>query len=323
MTKPNEKMKVLVFGAGVLGSLYAAKLREAGHDVTVVARGKRYEDIKKHGIVLEYFDSGRRSVTAVKVLDQMPPDELYDFCLVPVQKIQLESALDALKVNTQIPSFLFMVNNAEGPHVMIDALGRERVLLGFANAGGGRDGHIVRLMIAQNKPVTMGELDGTKSERLEKIADAFKAAGIKVEINRNMDAWLRYHVALVGPLANALYMAGGCNYQLARHPDIIRKGLRGLREAVQVVRANGFPVEPSALKVVMAIPEFILVALARRFVGTELMDIGGSRHARNARDEMIKLNEELFALAEKAGIETPVMAELHRYSDPSVPPAVG
>ncbi len=48
-------LKYLFFGAGVLGSVYAAKLHEAGVDVTVVARDKRFADIKEHGIVLEQF----------------------------------------------------------------------------------------------------------------------------------------------------------------------------------------------------------------------------------------------------------------------------
>lgn len=292
-------MKILVFGAGVLGSLYAARLQEAGNEVMVVARGQRYKDIREYGIVLEYFDTGQRTVTEVNVVDRMPSEEYYDFCLVAVQKLQLESALEALAVNASIPTFLFMVNTAEGPQVMIDALGRERVLPGFANAGGERDGHLVRLMVARGRGVTMGELDGIKSERLQRISAAFKKAGIPVEFNRNMDAWLRYHVALVGPLANAMYMAGSCNYKLARNPQIIRKGLRGLREAVQVLRKNGFFVEPVALKVMLTIPDFILVLLAQRFMGSKLMDIGGARHANNAREEMTKLNEELFALARK------------------------
>jgi 2-dehydropantoate 2-reductase len=95
-----------------------------------------------------------------------------------------------------------------------------------------------------------------------------------------------------------------------------------LREGVRVLRANEFPVEPPALKVMLAIPDFILVPLLQRILGTELLDIGGSRHANNARDEMRKLNEELFSLARKVGMQTPAMIELHRYSDPSVPPAV-
>ncbi len=320
MAEAVKGMKILVFGAGVLGSLYAARLQDAGHNVTVVARGKRYEDVKKHGIILEYFDSKEQTSTAVKVLDSMPVGEYYDFCLVPVQKIQLESALEALAANRKIPTFLFMVNNAEGPQAMIDALGRDRVVLGFANAGGERDGPLVRLMMVKRKGITVGELDGEISQRLEAIADAFRAAGIKVEFSRNIDAWLRYHVALVGPLASAMYMAGSSNYELARKPGIIRKGLRAVREAFQVLRANGFPVEPPALKVMPLVPDFIFVPLIRRLLNTELLDIGGARHARNARSEMIRLNEELFALAEKAGVDTPTLRELHRYSDPEAAP---
>jgi 2-dehydropantoate 2-reductase len=317
-----KSRKVLVFGAGVLGSLYALMLHKAGNDVTVVARGRRYDDISTQGIVIEHFDSGERQSAAVKVVKEMPVDEHYDFCLVAVQKVQLASALEALKVNRVIPLFLFMVNTAEGPQVMLDALGAERVVLGFANAGGERDGHLVRLMVAKGKAVTMGEPDGTISERLQALAAAFREAGIPVEFSKNMDAWLRYHVALVGPLANALYMAGGSNYLLADNPWIVRLGLKGMREAVKVLKASGFPVEPPALKVMLAIPDFILTPIMRRMMATKLMDIGGARHANNAREEMTRLNEELLAMAGEMGIETPAMLELHRYADPAVLPRV-
>ena len=322
MNSMNNKFKILVFGAGVLGSLYSARLQDAGHEVTVVARGKRYEDIKQHGIVLEYFDTGKETKTLVKVVNKMPGEEFFDFCLVPIQKTQLAEALPVLAANKQIPTFLFMVNNAEGPAEIVNDLGKERVVLGFANAGGERDGYRVRLMIAKGKAVTVGELDGIKSDRLLQIASAFRDAGIPVEFSNNIDAWLRYHVALVGPLANAMYMAGACNYKLAQNPEIIRKGLRGMREAFRVLRAHGFPVEPPSIKVVFAIPDCILVPLARKVFDSKLLDIGGARHARSARAEMAKLNEELLALAREAGIKTPHLDELQRYADPSVPPLV-
>lgn len=168
MTEKN--LKVLVFGVGVLGSLYAARLQQAGNDVTVVARGQRYADIKEHGIVLEYFNTKKQTSTPVKVLNSMPAEEFFDLCLVPVQKLQLESALEALKINTRIPAFLFMVNTAEGLQPMIEALGQGRVLIGFANAGGERDGHLVRVMEMKGKGVMMGELDGSKSERLQRFS---------------------------------------------------------------------------------------------------------------------------------------------------------
>lgn len=126
-----KKEKVLFFGAGVLGSLYAARMHEEGVDVTLVARGSRYDDLKNHGVVLKDFDSGEETTTPVKIVDKMPAEEYYDFCVVLVQKHQLESALDAVKINNSIPAFIFMNNTAEGPEELIDALGRERVLMGF------------------------------------------------------------------------------------------------------------------------------------------------------------------------------------------------
>jgi len=321
MQSATPPLAVLVFGAGVLGSLYAARLSDAGHDVTLVARGRRYRDLREHGVVLEEVDTGERTTTYVRAVDAMPTREHFDMCLVAVQKTQLDAALPILAGNASIPTFVFMVNTAEGPRAMIDALGRERVVLGFANAGGERDGHVVRIMVAKRKAVTMGELDGSRSERLRTIQAAFAKAGVPVEISPNMDAWLRHHVAIVGPFANAIYMAGGCNVALAERRAAVRMALRAVREGVAVVRAHGFPVQPPALRLMLLLPDVVLVPLLQRVIASPIMDIGGKRHALAAREEMTALNEELLALAAAVGMDTPTMRELHRYSDPAVPPA--
>jgi 2-dehydropantoate 2-reductase len=46
-------VNILVFGAGVIGTVYASKLRQAGNSVTVLARGARLDDIRRHGPILE------------------------------------------------------------------------------------------------------------------------------------------------------------------------------------------------------------------------------------------------------------------------------
>ncbi len=66
MNDNRRNQKILVFGAGVLGSYYAAMLQEGGHDVTLVARGQRYHDIKEHGIVIEDYGTKERTTTRVK-----------------------------------------------------------------------------------------------------------------------------------------------------------------------------------------------------------------------------------------------------------------
>lgn len=312
--------KVLFFGAGVLGSLYAAKLHEAGTEVALVARGSRYEELKKHGIVLERFDSGERTTTRVRVLDRMPEGEYFDLCVVLVQKTQLDSALAALAANTRIPAFLFMNNTAEGPGAMIDALGRERVLMGHVNAGGERDGHVVRYMVAEK--MTMGELDGKRSERLLQVARTFKAAGFPVELSKNIDAWKRYHVALAVPFAYAMYGHGACNFRLSRSREDVKRCLQGIREAFQVLRALEFPVEPSKFRWIFSIPDLLMVPLFQLVLRSKIADIGMARHLRNAREEMEKLSAEFQVLEQKAGVETPVLDELRYGTAQCNPPLV-
>lgn len=314
-----KKQKVLFFGAGVLGSLYAARLHEAGSDVTILARGERFKDIKKHGIVLEHFETGKRTQAAVKVVDKMPEDKYFDFCLVTVQNTQLESALPVLATNLHIPTFIFMTNTITGPKAMIDALGSNRVMLSHGNAGGERDGHIVRYMIAEKMP--LGELDGKKSERLQQIADTFTAAGFPVDYVNNMDSWKRYHVALAVPFALTMYRNDSCNYSLAGNREDVRLCLRGMKEAFRVLQSMGFPMEPSRLRWVFAIPEFILVPLFQRILKTKLADIGMARHLRNAAAEMEQLSADFFTLVEKTDLGTPVLDKLRHECD-QVNPAV-
>ena len=42
------------YGAGVIGSLYAAKLIKRGHDVTILARGERLSELSRYGLVIEH-----------------------------------------------------------------------------------------------------------------------------------------------------------------------------------------------------------------------------------------------------------------------------
>ena len=315
-----KKMKVMFFGAGVLGSLYAARLHEAGNEVTLVARGSRLEDLKKHGIVLEQFDTGERTTTKVPIIDHVPREEHFDLCVVLVQKTQLHEALTALKVNPHIPTFLFMNNTAEGPQDIIDVLGRERVMMGHANAGGERIGHVVHYMITQE--MTLGELDGSKSERLQRIADTFKETGIAVEISKNVDAWKRYHVALAVPFAFAMYMNQSCNYRLSENRKDVKLCMVGIREAFNVLRTLGYPVEPPKLRYVFAIPDFLLVPLFQKVLKSKIADIGMARHLKNAREEMEQLTKEFMVLVEKSGVDTPVLDELQRCSDMEVAPGV-
>lgn len=45
--------KILIYGAGAIGSIFEGKLALSGVDITVFARGKRFEELKNDVIVLK------------------------------------------------------------------------------------------------------------------------------------------------------------------------------------------------------------------------------------------------------------------------------
>ncbi|RPI99504.1 MAG: ketopantoate reductase family protein, partial [Chloroflexi bacterium] len=313
--------KILIYGAGVLGSLYAGMLQQAGYDITLLARAQRLEGLREHGLVLIEDGSGKLERIPVKVIDWLAPDDAYDLVLVIVRKNQIPSILPTLAANTCTPNVLFLVNNAEGPRALVEALGHERVLLGFPGAGGERVEGIVRYRLASSiQPTTIGELDGQKSERLAQIARVLGDAGLPVAVSKNMDAWLKTHVALVSPIANALYLAGGSNYRLARTRDGLVLMVRAVKEGLRVLHALHITVTPAKYTILEWLPEPLLVTVLGKRLGRPEVELVLARHANAARDEMFTLAEEFRVLARHSGVPTPAMDALFCYLDPANPP---
>ncbi len=312
-------MKILIYGAGVMGSLYAARLTESGQDISILARGKRLAAIREQGIVLEDVSSGEPTTTRVNVVTQLEPEDAYDLVVVMMPKHHLSEILPILAANRHTPNILFMMNNACGPAEMIDALGRERVLLGFPGAGGIWRDHVIRYKIVSGRqqPTTIGELDGGTTPRLEQIAAVFKGAGFPVAICPQMDAWLKTHVAEISPLANAFYMAGGDCYRLSRTREAILMMIRATREGYQVLQELGIPIVPARHKILKRIPEFILVPLVGRLLKREEMaELIG--HAGAAREEMKQIAEDFRILARTISVPTPAIDHLYKHIDPDI-----
>ncbi len=314
-------MKILFYGAGPLGSLYAARLQESGQEVSVLARGQRLEDIREHGIVLEDAATGQRTTTRVSVKERLEPTDPYDLLVVLMRRNKIPAILPVLAENRNTPNVLFMCNSAAGPDEMINALGRERVLLGFSGAGGYLKDHVVYYEVVSGKrqPTMFGEQDGRTTPRLKQIAEAFKGAGFPVAVSKNMDAWLKTHGAEIIPSAGALYSAGTDNFRLARTRDGMVLMVRAIKEGYKVLRALGVPITPSNHKVFNWIPEPLIVAMMRRMLTTKTAETVLVGHANAARDEMTHIAGELRELAQKTSVPTPAMDRLWGYFDPDTP----
>jgi 2-dehydropantoate 2-reductase len=86
-------MRILVLGAGVIGSIYAGKLLEAGHEVVLLARGVRRADLQAPGLILLDAESEKRKVRPVSAVTDPSAEDRFDLVLVSVRAEQLTSTL--------------------------------------------------------------------------------------------------------------------------------------------------------------------------------------------------------------------------------------
>ena len=77
-------MRILIYGAGVIGSLYAALFAEAGYDTSIYARGKRLETLRNNG--LQYKKNQEVIKAEIRILGELPNDDIYDFVLLTVRE---------------------------------------------------------------------------------------------------------------------------------------------------------------------------------------------------------------------------------------------
>lgn len=307
--------KVLIIGAGVIGSFNAARLKDAGKDVTLLARGQRLEDLREHGVVLEDARTGRCTTTQVPLVDRLGPEDAYDLAIVIVRRNQIASVLPMLAQNHCIPNILFLGNNAAGTQDIIQALGRERVLTGIVNAGGERQGYVVRYLWWRRLPLELSELDDKPTPRAEAIVRLFRSAGLPARLRKDVDAYLKTHAAGLPAIAGAVYMTGGDIRRLAHTPKVVRLFVRSYREALRGLHASGIPLKPFATHLVAWIPESLLVFGLRFFFDTRLAVLGGQRHINAAPDEMKEFADEFREIFRKTGLPSPASDILFAHID--------
>lgn len=286
-------MKLLVYGAGVLGSLHAVRLHETGHDVSLLARGQRLASLRANGVRLAEEDSPVVRRVPVPVVEH--PADGYDLIVVVVRAHQLDTVLESLAgVDGDV---LFLLNWAGGARPLGAVIGSERVLLGFPAFGGGTmDGDVVRHRVSRlvTRVVAMpiGEPDGRTTPRLERIVATFRAAGVNAKAEPRMDAYLKTHAAFEVPLGQAAHAAGGPR-ALAADPDAVRDMLHLMRRNLAALPTR--PV-PRGFGVLHRLPQGLLVAGLRRFLrGPTAMHSGLSDTSPATAAELDRLAAQLRA----------------------------
>lgn len=306
-------MRILVYGAGAIGSIFAAKLALSGQDVTVLARGTRLAEIQNQGLRLIDAHSGKQDSVRVHTIDSLLPDDNYDFIFVVLQNSQVQAILPQLAANRS-KSVVFVVNTASGYSKWQCAIGKERVLVGFPSAGGERKNGVVSYFVGHGtvrlfQTTTFGEPDGTHSLRTTALVTMFRKSGIPSVFCNNMDAWQKTHVAMVTCIANALYGAQCDHKRLAASKADIRRMILGVKEGFDVLKKVGTRITPFKLNFWM-LPTGLLTFVFRRIMNTTLADLTMAKHCAVAHEEMLALQTEFDLLIQRSGLSTPNIDQL-------------
>ncbi|MCQ3954792.1 MAG: hypothetical protein DPW15_16245 [Chloroflexi bacterium] len=291
-------MKILMFGAGVINTLYGYALAEAGNDVTHYVRpGKK--KMLEGGINLKFLD-GRAS----------PPKQA-TAQYGGVRHYQLDSVLPVLKDKIGNADILIFNGNWDGFGNLDQFFPRSQYLLGFPVAGGGYSG--TTLDGALLDEIRLGELDGKSTPRLEHVANVFRDADIKVDVQSDMQRWLWVHFAINSGIIGAAFKAGSAQKLLNSIP-LLRTGILAGREALEVCRARGVNVDSFEDAKSFYLPVWIAAAgvwymMKSNLPARKIME------THTAVDELQAIYRDVLKSGEALGVPMPHFKSLKPYVD--------
>lgn len=304
-------MKILIYGAGIIGSIYAARLYRTGNDVTILARGNRFDEIKHHGISLENSITGVVSAQKIPVIKQLFPFNDYELIIVTVRLDQIESIIPNLKENLALPFVLFMLNNPDGAQSITKELQHKQILMGFPGVGGTMEGRVVKFIEIKQQNTTLGALSEFNSEIILNLKGVFENAGFKTEISLKIEDWLKTHAVFISCVTASIMSFNGKSEDLADSRINVKLMVQSIREGFNALLSLGRSIEPKNLKLIfMTMPTWFSIWYWRKQMRSELGKLAIAPHAIKAEAEMKLVALKTLTLVHGGKVSTPKLDKL-------------
>ncbi|WP_327138765.1 ketopantoate reductase family protein [Nocardia sp. NBC_01327] len=308
-------MRILVVGAGVIGRVHACLLAEAGHEVTMLARGSTAEQLAREGITIT--DGVRTRTRPVRIIEEID-SEAYDLALIAVRRDQRDGVLGLLdRIDSAV--LVPMFNSPLGLGPLREQFGASRIVGAFPGVGGylAADG-AVRYARIRQQPTTIERKDGGEST----VVQAFSDAGCAISVVDDMDGWLATHAVFVVAICAALERAGYSIEHLTGSREALRTMVRAVRDGFTALGNSGITVSPAGLRFIFtAAPIPAAAWYWRRALRGPLGTVAIAPHARATRDtETAALRVDLDALLPSGSAGD--FDRLVRPDAPGLPPGV-
>ncbi|NMB53403.1 MAG: 2-dehydropantoate 2-reductase [Leptolinea sp.] len=312
-------MRILVFGAGAIGTYIGGSLALAGEDVAFLERKEVADQLSMSGLHLG-LPNGEHSIARPRFfssIDQAFAAGRYDLAILAVKGFDTSGVLEMIRpCLDRMPPVLCFQNGVENEPVLAAELGEERVIRGTVTTAIGRRGP---------GDITVERFRGTGIELNHPLSGHILAAGLRAGLGMrgyadgNAMKWSKMLTNLMGNATSAIL-----NWLPARvyaHPDMFGLEVRQLNEVLSVMDALQIPVVdlPSTPVRMLAsgiryLPSFICRPLLVKAVGggrgAKMPSFHIDLYHGRGQSEVDWLNGAVVRAARKAGLEAPVNAML-------------
>ena len=308
-------MRVLIVGAGIIGSIYGWALAEGGHQVVHLVRSGRAAALRD-GVPLDMFDRRKghkghkrnfHGLYKLDAVETLSSTGAFELVIVPVKHYVLRQTLKEIVPRLGTAEFLLLTQNWRGTEEIDSILPRPRYVYGDAKAGGT---FAAGTLVAALKAIDIGTPEGGPTALARKVETLFASADIQTRPHADMlhYLWVQYAIT-AGPWA-ALVQAGSFDAML-NDTKATSAALKAGCECLQVVRQRGVDLsqypETEPFLTNSALRMAINVWFMRRMFRHDEYTKRCSAHALGDPVEIKTFYDDLIATGRDLGVSMPVM----------------
>ena len=232
-------MKICILGAGALGSSLGGVLTEGGLEVHLIDPWTEHVHVmNSQGLKLR-VGSSDRTVKVRAAIDCRGIGQA-DLIIVLVKSFNTREAIENAGPIIGDKTVIMSLQNGLGNEEIIEEVaGKEHVVGGRTFAGGSvlGPGHVSTNIAG--KPTYIGELDGSTTERVTRIAEEFNRAGLVTTVSSNI-VGIMWDKLLVNVATGALCGITRLPYGgLYKMPELRECALEAVSEGMAVAKASG------------------------------------------------------------------------------------
>jgi len=227
------QLSFAILGAGAIGSILGAHLARAGHDVTMLARGRRAAHIEREGLHIRGLIDFHVPVAVVTDTARFDGADVF---IVAMKTSGTAAALEPLR-SAKFGTAFSIQNGVWKNDQLVNVFGKEHVLGSLANTSGEllTNGDV---LFTRNVNVFVGELSGGDSERATRIAQTIDASGVRSTAVPDILAreWTKF-VGWVGLMTMSVATRAS-TWKYLSDPDCALLLVRLVREMVTLAAAS-------------------------------------------------------------------------------------